>query len=341
MSADTSNCSSADTDLSIPVGKYYKSPDAFACISSPSIQIPSTRVNDDYCDCPDGSDEPGTSACSYLSPLSPELPSGHIIEKVNTSLALPGYYCKNKGHQSSYAPFLSVNDGVCDYDYCCDGSDEWAKVGGISCPDKCKEIGKEWRKQEEVRQKALGGAKKKRTELAKEASRLRLEVEDQVKNLQIQIQAEELKVKDLEATLEEVERRERGRVVKPVGKGSPMSVLAGLAKDRVEELRGALIETRSHKDAYRDRIMELEDILTKFKEEYNPNFNDEGVKRAVRSWEEYAARDTPDYEDPELRKDLDEVCKVDDENNGISWKEFEVTTEGELDLSKFLYLHLP
>lgn len=29
-----------------------------------SIEVPWERVNDDFCDCPDGSDEPGTSACS-------------------------------------------------------------------------------------------------------------------------------------------------------------------------------------------------------------------------------------------------------------------------------------
>lgn len=28
-----------------------------------SIEVPWERVNDDFCDCPDGSDEPGTSAC--------------------------------------------------------------------------------------------------------------------------------------------------------------------------------------------------------------------------------------------------------------------------------------
>jgi len=33
--------------------------DTFSCDSS-SKQIPNSRVNDDYCDCKDGSDEPGT-----------------------------------------------------------------------------------------------------------------------------------------------------------------------------------------------------------------------------------------------------------------------------------------
>lgn len=64
--------------------KHYKSADSFKCINNPDITLELSRVNDDYCDCPDGSDEPGTSACSHL----------------NDTLAIPGFYCKNKGGYS-------------------------------------------------------------------------------------------------------------------------------------------------------------------------------------------------------------------------------------------------
>ncbi|XP_059663219.1 glucosidase 2 subunit beta [Cornus florida] len=67
------------------------------------------RINDDFCDCPDGTDEPGTSAC----------PKGK-------------FYCKNVGSTPRFLFSSGVNDHICD---CCDGSDEYD--GSIICPNTC------------------------------------------------------------------------------------------------------------------------------------------------------------------------------------------------------------
>ncbi|MCJ1459388.1 hypothetical protein MMC28_009765 [Mycoblastus sanguinarius] len=321
--------------------KFYKSSDTFSCISNPSISLSLSQINDDFCDCPDGSDEPGTSACSHLSPLSPSSLGAVPVGNADITLALPGYYCKNKGHQPSYVPFTNINDGVCDYDLCCDGSDEWAKVGGVKCEDKCKEVGKEWRKQDEQRQKALGIAGKRRKELVADAAKLGQEVQDRIQSLETEIQGAEMKVKSLEVDLAEAERQDRGKVVKSPGKAGKLSMLSQLAKDRIEELREALVDIRGQRDTGKARIAELEGILSTFKEEYNPNFNDEGVKRAVRSWEDYAARDKPTISDDAHDRDLDEIAKPDSETGVIKWSEWEEPEESDVDVLYKIEAYLP
>ena len=84
--------------------KYSRDDDdekKFACNDGKTI-IDFTKVNDNFCDCrEDGSDEPGTNACSHA---------------INSH----GFYCQNLGSTAKLIKSSFVNDNVCD---CCDGSD--------------------------------------------------------------------------------------------------------------------------------------------------------------------------------------------------------------------------
>ena len=252
---------------------------------------------------------------------------------MNDTVALPGFYCKNKGHQPSYIPFTNVNDGVCDYELCCDGSDEFEHVGGVKCEDHCAKIGKEWKKQDELRQKSLNAARQRRRELIAEAGRMRKEVEDRITTLKTQIEGHTVKVDGLTKSLAEIEKAEKGKVVRGAGKGGKVTVLASLAKERIQELTDNVNRIRGERDVAAGRVAELEAMLKRFKEEYNPNFNDEGVKRAVKAWEDYAAQGRPGSNDA-LDRDLDEILKPDSES-AIKWEEFETSSdESDVDLRK-------
>ncbi|KAK9152919.1 hypothetical protein Sjap_000399 [Stephania japonica] len=87
--------------------KFYDS-EIIACRDG-SKSFSRERLNDDFCDCADGTDEPGTSAC----------PEGK-------------FYCRNEGSTPQLLFSSRVNDRLCD---CCDGSDEYD--GGINCSNTC------------------------------------------------------------------------------------------------------------------------------------------------------------------------------------------------------------
>ena len=204
----------------------------------------------------------------------------------------------------------------------------------MRCDDKCKEIGKEWRKKNDARQKSITNAAKKRKELVTESARIKKQVQDRIQTLETQIEGSEAKVKQLEQELTEVEKREKGKVVRGgSSKGGKLSVLIGVARQRMDELRDNLIRVHEERDSARDRLCELENILSTFKEEYNPNFNDEGVKRAVRAWEDYAARDKGVEFNDALDRDLNEITKTDEEN-GLDWAEYENENDSDTDVCK-------
>ncbi|ESW04686.1 hypothetical protein PHAVU_011G116600 [Phaseolus vulgaris] len=91
-----------------PLDEKYYSSEVIKCKDG-SKSFSRDRLNDNFCDCPDGTDEPGTSAC-------------------------PGakFYCRNLGSKPQFIVSSHVNDHFCD---CCDGSDE--HDGIICCPNTC------------------------------------------------------------------------------------------------------------------------------------------------------------------------------------------------------------
>jgi protein kinase C substrate 80K-H len=131
----------------------------FQCLDENKTLVPFRAVNDDFCDCPDGSDEPGTSACSYMKGRK--------------------FWCKNERHISAWIWSSRVGDGLCGKlncsglrlptiltsshlrlilffmldPECCDGSDENFSTSGVKCPNTCEETGRKYRETRDAENK--------------------------------------------------------------------------------------------------------------------------------------------------------------------------------------------
>ncbi|XP_023665250.1 glucosidase 2 subunit beta-like [Paramormyrops kingsleyae] len=141
--------------ISLAYRKFYKEKKTFLCLDGSKI-IPFDQVNDDYCDCLDGSDEPGTAAC------------------------LNGrFYCTNLGFRPCYIQSSRVNDGICD---CCDGSDEHDKR--TRCPNTCRNLGQQERAALEAEMRAVDDGMHLKRQLIKEGVSMWQEKQNQLKDLQ-------------------------------------------------------------------------------------------------------------------------------------------------------------
>ncbi|KAA1465898.1 hypothetical protein DENSPDRAFT_925436 [Dentipellis sp. KUC8613] len=230
-----------------PVQAQSGSVQTWTCLDG-SKEIPWDAVNDDYCDCPDGTDEPGTGACP------------------NT-----WFYCKNVGHIGAKIPSTRVNDGLCEVE-CCDGSDESSGV----CPNKCAEIGDAYRKKQEAERRLRKTGSKIRSTYIAFAQKAKTSLEDTIAESQKEISVREKEVARLKDIMERTEALSAEALEHK--KQSPLYTSIIAHHNALKSLQ------REHKK-HVERENALGDILDQLRRGYNPNYQDMAVLEAVRGWE--------------------------------------------------------
>ncbi|KAJ3211794.1 hypothetical protein HDU82_004906 [Entophlyctis luteolus] len=197
----------------------------FACLDG-SKSIPASSINDDFCDCPDGSDEPGTAAC------------------LNGS-----FYCTNHGYVGATIPSSRPDPE------CCDGSDEY--LGVIDCLNVCAQVASSAKKARDeesaVRKKGLKtkreyiryGAKEKalRSEKLKELESERRDVTSKVEELKaVKAEAEQYESHANAARALKEQQRERNMLPK---KMANCEQFVQTLKDTNTKLNGRVSELKS------------------------------------------------------------------------------------------------
>ncbi|KAJ7518369.1 hypothetical protein O6H91_21G065900 [Diphasiastrum complanatum] len=212
--------------------QYYES--SIIWCRDKSKSFPRERLNDNFCDCRDGTDEPGTSACPESK-----------------------FYCSNIGHRPETLFSSRVNDGICD---CCDGSDEYD--GKIKCSNTCWEAGKKSREKLEkklatfkeglkLRTKDVDYARHKRKEQQEELSTLKKDeknLKDVVKKLKVHLDAIEKAEKEEELKRAKAEQERQAKQNASIG-NTNASVTETPTEVRPEDFEVEISDVQNSEDS--------------------------------------------------------------------------------------------
>ncbi|XP_026180450.1 glucosidase 2 subunit beta [Mastacembelus armatus] len=214
----------------VPLSKlqFYEEGKPFTCLDG-SRTIPFDRVNDDYCDCSDGSDEPGTAAC----------PNG-------------SFHCTNAGFRPVFIPSSRINDGICD---CCDTTDEYNS--GAVCQNTCRDLG---RKERESLLKLAEIAKEGfllKQQLIQEAKRGLEEKRAKAADLQVNKKDLEEKVEALRTVKEAAEQPEKQAKERHLKAWEEEKALI-----RIEEEKGKMAEVFLELDDDADGFVSVAELLS-------------------------------------------------------------------------------
>lgn len=227
------------------------------CLLDPSIVLLFDQINDDFCDCPDGSDEPGTNACEYTSE-HPQL-----------------FYCANQGFKPNYIENYKLNDGVCDYELCCDGSDEYRSG---QCPNVCAKVKEQYDEHiSERREKSERGLSVK-LEFEQKAAELKRIAEEQLAQL----------AKEIELLHE---KNDGGKTASTSEVQDEKFIVVDEAK-----LNRKLEAFKAENSLLTKKLASLESAFREMTEKYNPNFNDAAVKNAIHTYQDYISNKAEEIE---------------------------------------------
>ncbi|PWN33159.1 uncharacterized protein FA14DRAFT_155858 [Meira miltonrushii] len=221
------------------------------CLQS-GEEIPASSINDDYCDCKDGSDEPGTSACANSS-----------------------FHCTNVGHIPSKILSSRVNDGICDPE-CCDGSDEYD--GKVHCPNVCEKIGKQYRKAKQESENIRRAGSKIREKYIHDRSKALESLTADVARLEIEVEVAREREQRAKEALDAAEQMDQHVIERK--KASPLY-------QTLKSHQSALKVLTNRQKSLQTELERLTDLLDDLAKGYNPNYQDMAVKGAVmayRSW---------------------------------------------------------
>uniref|UniRef100_A0A4W5K9B5 Glucosidase 2 subunit beta n=1 Tax=Hucho hucho TaxID=62062 RepID=A0A4W5K9B5_9TELE len=200
--------------------QFYEENKPFTCLDGSST-IPFDRINDDYCDCRDGSDEPGTAAC----------PNG-------------SFHCTNAGFRPAFIPSSRINDGICD---CCDTTDEYNS--GATCQNTCREMGRKERESLQIMAEITKEGFMLKQQLIHEAKRGQEDKQGKLTELQGSKKGLEEKVEALRTVKETAEDPEKEAKERHLKSWEEQKELIRMEKDKTR-MAEAFLELDDDADGY-------------------------------------------------------------------------------------------